>query len=168
MSTLTLTQQAAPSTPVAGKAIVYVKADGILYTKNAAGIETSWASLDGGGKVPASQLPSIAVTDTFVVASQAAQVALTAQVGDVAVRTDQNKSYILVTEPASVFANWQVLLSPPNLILVPYTVATLPPGTVGDRAYVTDATAPAWNTALTGGGAVVVPVFRNATVWVSA
>jgi len=49
-----------------------------------------------------------------------------------------------------------------------YTVATLPAGTVGQRAYVTDATAPTWNGALTGGGAVVVPVFRNATVWVSA
>ena len=49
-----------------------------------------------------------------------------------------------------------------------YTVATLPAGTVGQRAYVTDATTPAYNTALTGGGAVRVPVFRNATVWVSA
>lgn len=49
-----------------------------------------------------------------------------------------------------------------------YTVATLPAGTVGDVAYVTDATAPTYNGVLTGGGAVVVPVFRNATGWVSA
>lgn len=49
-----------------------------------------------------------------------------------------------------------------------YTVATLPVGAAGDRAYVTDATTPTWNAALTGGGAVVVPVFKNATVWVSA
>ena len=49
-----------------------------------------------------------------------------------------------------------------------YTVATLPAGTVGDRAYVTDATAPTWLATLTGGGAVRCPVFRNATVWVSA
>lgn len=49
-----------------------------------------------------------------------------------------------------------------------YTVATLPAGTVGQRAYVTDATTPTYNGALVGGGAVVVPVFRNATVWVSA
>jgi hypothetical protein len=49
-----------------------------------------------------------------------------------------------------------------------YTVATLPAGTVGDRAYVTDATAPTYLGALTGGGAVVCPVFRDATVWVSA
>ena len=49
-----------------------------------------------------------------------------------------------------------------------YTVATLPTGVVGDRAYVTDATAPVYNAALTGGGAVVVPVFYNGAAWVSA
>ena len=47
-----------------------------------------------------------------------------------------------------------------------YTVATLPAGTVGDRAHVTNALAPAFGAAVVGGGAVVIPVFRNATVWV--
>lgn len=49
-----------------------------------------------------------------------------------------------------------------------FTVATLPAGTVGATAYVTDATAPTYLGALTGGGAVRCPVFKNATVWVSA
>ena len=49
-----------------------------------------------------------------------------------------------------------------------YTVATLPAGVVGDRAYVTDATAPTYLGALTGGGAVTCPVFFNGTTWVSA
>lgn len=49
-----------------------------------------------------------------------------------------------------------------------YTVATLPAGSTGMRAYVTDATTPTWNAALTGGGAVVCPVFYNGTAWVSA
>jgi hypothetical protein len=48
-----------------------------------------------------------------------------------------------------------------------YTVATLPAGTVGDTAYVTDATAPTYLGALTGGGAVVTPVFYNGAAWVS-
>lgn len=48
-----------------------------------------------------------------------------------------------------------------------YTVATLPAGTVGMTAYVTDATAPTYLGALTGGGAVVTPVFYNGTAWVS-
>lgn len=49
-----------------------------------------------------------------------------------------------------------------------YTVATLPAGTAGMRAYVTDATTPTWLAALTGGGAVVAPVFHNGTAWLSA
>lgn len=48
-----------------------------------------------------------------------------------------------------------------------YTVATLPTGTQGDTAYVTDATAPTYLGALTGGGSVVCPVFYNGTSWVS-
>lgn len=48
-----------------------------------------------------------------------------------------------------------------------YTVATLPAGTQGDTAYVTDATAPTYLGALVGGGAVVTPVFYNGTAWVS-
>ena len=51
--------------------------------------------------------------------------------------------------------------------LVGYTVATLPAGTVGDMAYVTDATAPTYLGTLTGGGAVVCPVFYNGSAWVS-
>ena len=49
-----------------------------------------------------------------------------------------------------------------------YTVATLPAGVTGARAYVTDAAAPTYNGALTGGGTVVVPVFYNGSAWVSA
>ena len=49
-----------------------------------------------------------------------------------------------------------------------YTVGTLPAGTVGMRAYVTDALLPTYNGALTGGGAVTVPVFYNGAAWVSA
>jgi hypothetical protein len=48
-----------------------------------------------------------------------------------------------------------------------YTVATLPAGTVGQRAYVTDALAPAFLAALVGGGAVNSTAFRNGTVWVA-
>ena len=49
-----------------------------------------------------------------------------------------------------------------------YTVATLPAGAVGQRAYVTDALAPTYLGALVGGGAVYAPVFHNGTAWVSA
>ena len=50
-----------------------------------------------------------------------------------------------------------------------FTVATLPAaGTQGRRAWVTDATAPTFLGTLTGGGAVVCPVFDDGTNWVAA
>ena len=51
-----------------------------------------------------------------------------------------------------------------------YTVATLPAASAtirGARAYVTDAAAPTFLGALTGGGAVVCPVFCNGAAWVA-
>lgn len=64
------------------------------------------------GKLDASLMPAIAISDTFVVANQTAMLALTAQVGDVCIRTDENKTYILKTAGASTLLNWQELLSP--------------------------------------------------------
>ena len=72
--------------------------------------------LDSNGKLATSVLPALAITETYVVANQAAMLALSAQVGDVAVRTDQNKSYILKASPASTLANWQELLTPTDAV----------------------------------------------------
>lgn len=47
-----------------------------------------------------------------------------------------------------------------------YTVATLPAGTQGDTAYVTDALAPTFLAIIVGGGTVITPVFFNGTNWV--
>jgi hypothetical protein len=58
------------------------------------GIANGIASLDGSAKIPSAQLPDISISQTYVVASEAAQLALTAQEGDVAVRTDESKTYI--------------------------------------------------------------------------
>jgi hypothetical protein len=48
-----------------------------------------------------------------------------------------------------------------------FTVATLPAGSVGMRAYVTDATSPTFLGTLTGGGTVTCPVFYNGSAWVA-
>ena len=80
------------------------------------GAANGYASLDGAGKIPTSQLPASAITDTFVVASQAAMLALTVQKGDVAIRTDVNKSFILQSEPASTLPNWQELRTPTDVV----------------------------------------------------
>lgn len=90
-----------------------------LGTASAANTGTSSGNvpvLDGSGKLNTSVLPAIAITDTFVVANQTAMLALTAEVGDIAVRTDLNKSFILKTAGASVLANWQELLTPTDVV----------------------------------------------------
>ena len=50
-------------------------------------------------------------------------------------------------------------------VLPQYTVATLPTGIQGATAYVTDASAPAYNTTVAGGGSSVVRVFFDGTSW---
>jgi hypothetical protein len=76
------------------------------------------ATLGSDSKIPNNQLPALAITDTFVVASQAAMLALSsAEKGDVAVRTDLNKSFILAADPYSTLANWQELLTPTDSVL---------------------------------------------------
>ncbi|MGM0973423.1 MAG: hypothetical protein ACQEW2_10775 [Bacillota bacterium] len=80
------------------------------------GIANGYAGLDASGKIPTDQLPALAITDTFVVATQTAMLALSAEVGDVAVRSDLSKSFILKATPASTLANWQELLTPANAV----------------------------------------------------
>lgn len=75
------------------------------------------AELDGSGKIPTSQLPALAVTDTFVVASEALMLALTAEKGDVAIRTDLSKSFILAGPSAAVLADWKELLTPGDAVV---------------------------------------------------
>lgn len=70
-----------------------------------------------GGKVPVAQLPALAITDTFEVATEAAMLALTAERGDIAIRTDENKSYVLAAEPATTLANWKLLRTPTDVVL---------------------------------------------------
>ncbi len=76
---------------------------------------------------------------------------------------DQQFTYIQNTLISVL--NWVKPYSP-NI----YTVATLPAATTalqGSTATVTDATLPSFLGTLTGGGAVVCPVFCNGTAWVA-
>jgi hypothetical protein len=62
----------------------------------------------------------------------------------------------------------RTFISDTTVRLKGYTVATLPASPAqGDMAYVTDAITPTYNGTLTGGGAVVVPVFYNGAAWTS-
>ncbi|MET3815323.1 right-handed parallel beta-helix repeat-containing protein [Pantoea sp. UYEF8] len=62
--------------------------------------------LDGGGKLPVSVIPSIALTEPFVVSDEAAMLALDAQPGDIAKRTDLGYSFCLAASPTSTLSNW--------------------------------------------------------------
>lgn len=72
--------------------------------------------LGAGGKLSEAVIPAIAITDTFIVDSQAAMLALKAQQGDVAVRTDVNKTFILKVAPATTLANWVELETPTDAV----------------------------------------------------
>jgi hypothetical protein len=89
----------------------------LKYLTDQKAVANGIASLDGSGLIPTNQLPALAITETFVVVSQVAMLALTAQTGDVAVRTDVNKSFILTASPATTIGNWQELLTPTDSVL---------------------------------------------------
>lgn len=73
--------------------------------------------LDSSGKLPQSTIPAVALTETYIVDSQTEMLALNAQPGDVAIRTDVNMSFILQTAPASTLENWKQLLTPDCKVL---------------------------------------------------
>lgn len=89
---------------------------------------------------------SIAITDTFVVASEAAMLALSsAEKGDIAVRTDTNTTYILSGTDPSDLGDWTLLRTPTDTVLsvngltgtVVLTTANIADST--NARYVTDA-----------------------------
>lgn len=79
-------------------------------------LASGYAGLGLDGKLISSQLPSITVNDTFVIASQAAMLALSVEKGDIAVRTDLNKSFILKGSNPGVLSDWQELLTPTSAV----------------------------------------------------
>jgi hypothetical protein len=75
------------------------------------------ASLDAGGKLPTSQLPSLSLTDVSVVADYTARNALTVQEGDVAIVTGTSETFIYDGTA------WQLIRSPAD------GITSISPGT---------------------------------------
>ena len=111
-------------TPAQGDAR-YMSLGAPVYTKDQADqryVQNSFVGQPGGiaplapdGTIPAQYLPLIALTQTFLAANQAAMLALPAQQGDLAIRGDQNSTYILRGTDPTVLGNWQQLLTPPSV-----------------------------------------------------
>jgi hypothetical protein len=74
------------------------------------GVADGVAELDADGLIPVTQLPPLAKVTVSSVADQTARLALTAQVGDIAIQTDTGASYVLQTAGASTNANWKELV----------------------------------------------------------
>lgn len=111
------------------------------------------ATLGADSKIPSAQLPAIAITDVFPVASQVAMLALTAQRGDVAVRSDISKTFILSTDDPTILANWLEITTPFQFGYVagdlpigtgPNILAPLNAGAVGKVLKMGDVGLPVW------------------------
>ena len=72
--------------------------------------------LDSNGKLNTSVLPSLAITDTYICANETDMLATSVQKGDICIRTDENKTYILHTEPSTVLENWVELATPTDTV----------------------------------------------------
>lgn len=76
--------------------------------------------LNASGKLSDSVIPSLAIGEVFSVESEAEQLALTeAQRGDVCVRTDLNRTYILASADDNAYAtltNWIEIVSPTDAV----------------------------------------------------
>lgn len=71
--------------------------------------------LDANGKLSDSVILAIAISEPHTVASETEMLALTAQEGDIAIRTDGTGTWILKQEPASTLANWVQLKAPTDV-----------------------------------------------------
>lgn len=91
---------------------------GTAASRNVGTSEGNVPILGAGGKLSTSVLPPLAIGETFVVNSESAMIALNAQRGDVAVRTDLNKTFILSQEPASSLSNWVEMLATGTVVSV--------------------------------------------------
>ena len=72
--------------------------------------------LGADGKLNNAVLPALAIVETFVVADATAMVALEAQQGDIAIRNDVSKTFILSTNDPTVEANWLEMKSPTDVV----------------------------------------------------
>lgn len=77
-----------------------------------------FAFTDITGVIATAQLPPLAINETWAVGSQAEMLALVAQRGDVAIRTDTNRTYILATDSPTTLADWKEIMASGQVVSV--------------------------------------------------
>ncbi len=85
---------------------------GTAATKDTGTASGNVPVLDSDGKLSTSVLPALSVMDIYTVTSQVAMLALDCERGDIASRTDLNKTLILSGDSPSLLGNWKELLTP--------------------------------------------------------
>lgn len=102
-----------------GDSRYYVKAtaDGRYVLISSVGVAGGVVPVNALGVIDERFIPAVAITDVFEVATEAAMLALVAQRGDMAVRSDLNKSFVLRATPASTLTNWAELRTPTDAVL---------------------------------------------------
>jgi len=115
---------ALPSEALEGE-LLFAKDVNQVYIGKGDGVEpvqiggdfSSVVQVDSTGKIDPAVLPALAISETYVVDSETAQLEQDVQEGDIAVRTDENKSYINVTGNNDSMDDWQELLTPTDSVL---------------------------------------------------
>lgn len=96
-------------TALDGKADASATTAALALKANASDVTTSLAGKADlvAGKVPSSQIPTIAITEFLgAVANEAAMLALSGQRGDWCIRSDEQTSYVLIADDATSLASW--------------------------------------------------------------
>jgi hypothetical protein len=95
-------------------------ADALLVPLTQRGAANGVATLGADSKIPGAQLPALAIGETFTAASQAAMLALAAQRGDVAVRTDLDPDgfFLLTSDSPTTLADWVQITAPGAVVSV--------------------------------------------------
>jgi hypothetical protein len=90
----------------------------VSYLESQKNIANGIAGLDSNGKVPFEHIPATAIAEVFVVSSESAMLAISGVgIGDIAIRSDINKSFILRATPGTTLSNWNELLTPIDSVL---------------------------------------------------
>jgi len=109
--------------PLSANDIPVITADkisnlGTAATKNVGTSSGNIVMVNASGKIDDSLLSSLAITDVFEAASQTEMLALAdANIGDVCIRSDINKTFILKATPYSSLANWKELKTPTDTVI---------------------------------------------------
>lgn len=168
-----------------GSANITVTADASTLTGASlnAGVSVLPSQITGllsGGLINPALLPALAISETFTVASQAAMLALTAQKGDVAVRSDTSTTFILSGTDPTQLSNWTLLATPVSSVLsvagktgvVTLVSADITDATstnTGSRLVLRDGSgnfaAGTITAALSGNASTATALFNTRTIW---